>query len=115
MVDPVAMGGRAVGAWGRTIATLYMVWYTVFVVANVVVLGWISGRDAKDGTALRSVGVLCVLLSVLTLGSTTMVGWTLHAVAPEPFGTLIVFAAVANVVGLLGVMWAWMRVMRGGK
>jgi len=112
MVDPVAMSGRAVGAWGRTIATLYMGWYTAFVVANVVVMGWICGRDAKDGAALRSVGVMCLLLSLLTLGSTAMVGWTLHAVAPEPFGTLIVFAAVANGVGLLGVMWGWLRVMR---
>jgi hypothetical protein len=89
--------------------------YTAFVVANVVVLGWICGRDVKNGAGLRSVRVLCLLLSVLTLGSTAMVGWTLHAVAPEPFGTLIAFAAVANGVGLLGVMWAWLRVMRGTR
>jgi len=112
MVDPVAMSGRAVGAWGRTIATLYMGWYTAFVVANVLVLGWVCGRDAKDNAALRNVGWLCVLLSVLTLGSTVTVGYTLHAVAPEPFGTLIVFAAAANGVGLLGVIWAWWKVMR---
>jgi len=35
-------------------------------------------------------------------------------IAPEPFGTLIVFAAVANGVGLLGVMWAWLRVVPRG-
>lgn len=112
MVDPIAMSGRVVGAWGRTIASLYMGWYTVFVVANVLVLGWLSGRDAKHGAMLRHLGWLCVLLSVLTLGSTGMVGYTLHAVAPEPFGTLIVFAAVANGLGLLGVVWAWWKVMR---
>jgi uncharacterized membrane protein YjjB (DUF3815 family) len=109
VVGPVAMSGRAVGAWGRTIATLYMGWYTVFVVANVLVLGWVCRRDAKDSAALRNVSSLCVLL---TLGSTAMVGYTLRAVAPEPFGTLIVFAAVANGVGLLGVMWAWWKLMR---
>jgi hypothetical protein len=112
MVDPVAMSGRAVGAWGRTIATLYMSWYTVFVVANVLVLGWLSGGNAKGAEALRNVGWLCVLLSVLTLGSTAMVGYTLHAVAPEPFAMLIVFAATANGLGLVGVLWAWWRMMR---
>src|SRR3954471_14677293 len=112
MVDPVAMTGRAVGAWGRTIATLYMGWYTVFVVANVLVLGWLSGGSSKSGAALRSVGGLCVLLCLLTLGSTAMVGYTLHAVAPEPFGMLIAFAAAANGLGLVGVMWAWWKAMR---
>jgi hypothetical protein len=93
---------------------VYMAWYTAFVVANVVVLGWVCGREARDDAAFRSVGWLCVLLSVLTLGSTAMVGWTLHAVAPEPFGLLIAFAAVANGVGLVGVKWAWWKVLRRG-
>ena len=98
MIETASQTGDA-GAWGRTIAALYMAWYTAFVVANVLVLRWGSGGDAKDGAALRSVSGLCVLLSLLTLGSTAMVGYTLHAVAPEPFGTLIVFAATANGMG----------------
>jgi hypothetical protein len=50
-----------------------------------------------------------MLLSVLTLGSTVMVGYTLHAVVTAESRTLIVFAAVANGTGLVGVMWAWVR------
>jgi hypothetical protein len=109
MVEPAAVG--EVGDWGRAIATLYMAWYTVFMAANVLALGWMTGRDVKDNAALRSAGVLCMLLSLLTLGSTVTVGYTLQAVAPQPFVLLIVFAAGANVLGLFGVIWAWWRVI----
>ncbi len=61
------------------IALLYMFWYTLFVVGNVVVLGWIGGRETGVRGGVRVLGELCVLLSVL---------------------------------GLLGVMWAWLQWMR---
>jgi hypothetical protein len=102
-----------IGAWGRSIAALYMVWYTFFVTANVVVLGWLCVREVDRRRLLPVVG-LSVLLSLLTLGSTAMVGYVLHDVAPKPFGTLIVFAAVANALGLFGVIWAWTKAMRRG-
>jgi F0F1-type ATP synthase membrane subunit a len=103
------VSGNEVGEWARKIAELYMTWYTFFVVANVVVLGWICGKGVQSKEALRPLALLCVLLSLLTLGSTAMVGYTLHSVVAAPFGTLIVFAAVANAVGLVGVMYAWAK------
>jgi hypothetical protein len=112
MVDPVTSANVGeVGDWGRMIAALYMTWYTVFMAANVLALGWMTGRDVKDNSALRSAGGLSMLLSVLTLGSTVTVGYALQQVAPDPFGLLIVFAAGANAVGLLGVVWAWWKVV----
>ena len=110
--DSVEMSGRGVQEWGRTIAALYIAWYTAFVVANILALAWIAGKDKIGTSTLRSLGVLCIALSLLTLGSTAMVGYTLHAVAPWPFGTLIVFAAIANGLGLLVVMWAWRKTLR---
>jgi hypothetical protein len=91
-----------------------MAWYTVFMAANVLALGWMTGREVKDNSALRSAGVLNMLLSLLTLGSTVTVGYTLQMIAPDPFRLLIVFAAVANVFGLFGVVWAWWRVVWRG-
>jgi hypothetical protein len=115
MIDPVAAASASeVGDWGRTIATLYMAWYTVFMAANVLALGWMTGREVKDNAALRSAGVLSMLLALLTLGSTVTVGYALQLVVPQPFVLLIVFAAGANVVGLFGVIWAWWRVVWRG-
>lgn len=105
-----AVYGNEIGEWGRKIAELYMVWYTFFVVANVFVLGWVCCKGVQNKEALRPLAALCILLSLLTLGSTAMVGYTLHSVAAAPFGALIAFAAVANAIGLLGVIYAWFRV-----
>jgi hypothetical protein len=109
--DPTEISGRGVQAWGRSIASLYIAWYTTFVVANIIALAWIAATDKLERVALRSLGMLCVMLSLLTLGSTAMVGYTLNAVAPRPFGTLIVFAAIANSLGLVAVIWAWRKTL----
>jgi hypothetical protein len=115
LVDAVAAASaEEVGEWGRAVATLYMAWYTVFMAANVLALGWMTGREVRDNAALRSAGVLSMLLALLTLGSTVTVGYTLQLVAPQPFVLLIVFAAGANVFGLFGVVWAWWRVVWRG-
>src|SRR5262249_46575159 len=111
--DPVEMTyGAEVGAWGRMIALLYMLWYTLFVVGNVVVLGWLGGREAGARGGARVLGGLCILVSVLTLGATLVVGYSLHAVVVAEFRMLIALCATANGLGLLGVIWAWLQWMR---
>jgi hypothetical protein len=64
-----------------------------------------GSSEAGRGEGGRRVARRCMLPSALTLGSTVLVGYTLHAVVTAESRTLIVFAAVANGTGLVGVMW----------
>jgi hypothetical protein len=56
MIEGAAMmvGGSEDGEWARKIAELYMNWYTFFVTANILMLGWFYSKEAKNHKAAKT-------------------------------------------------------------
>jgi hypothetical protein len=99
------------GEWARKIAELYMNWYTFFVTANVLLLGWFYSKDAKDYKPPRQVGFIFLMLNVFGAASSNIVGFFLYREAGK-FAFLMLWAGVVNSLGLLGIAYLWFHTIR---
>jgi hypothetical protein len=105
--------------WALKIIEIYMTWHTFFIIANVLVLGWVFGRTIEEGVRhlLEPVCWLLILLNCLTAASTVVVACTVQGDAPETYRTLIVWAGIVNSMGSIAaaLVWfvCWKRLHRG--
>jgi len=111
-----AMTPTEVGEWGRKITEVYMQWYTFFVTANLLIMGWFHSKEVKaDGrSALVPVARLFQFCNVLGAISTGMVGWYVSLVA-DRFATLVRWAAISNGLALVGTAYVWGRIIEKAR
>lgn len=103
VVDP------EVGEWGRKIVEVYMSWYTFFITANIVILGWFFGKETHPTVQKPFAGIsfLFFFLNVLGAVSTIKIAHWIATIAPQSFSALVLWSAWANCVALLGIAIVW--------
>jgi hypothetical protein len=97
------------GEWAKKIAELYMNWYTFFVTANLLALGWFYSKDAR-----RPPQMICFVFAMLNVcgaGSSLIVGYYISGEAGK-FYALVVWSTVINALGLLGISAIWIVTLR---
>jgi hypothetical protein len=103
---------QEIGEWGRKITEVYMNWYTFFVTANLLVMGWFFSKDVKNHKPLLPVSALFLSLNILGAFSTGLVGWYMASEVPPHFRGLVGWAAAVTAAALLGVGSIWVYLMR---
>ena len=71
------MTPQEIGEWGRKISEVYMQWYTFFVTANLLIMGWFHSKEIK---AERRHAIIpgarlfqfCNLLGAVSTGTTLL-------------------------------------------
>jgi prolipoprotein diacylglyceryltransferase len=113
MIEGTAMlvGGTESGEWARKIAELYMNWYTFFVTANILLLGWFYSKDSKDQKPPKPAGYIFLMLNLFGAITSNLVGYFLSHEAGR-FGFLMIWAGATNSVGLLGIAFLWVHTVR---
>jgi hypothetical protein len=98
--------------WARKIVELYMSWYTFFVGANLLVMGWFHSKDVKTSPSLNALSGLFAFLNICGVGSSIVLMRYLSGTVPE-LQTVIYFCGTANSIGLVGIAIAWtLRIFR---
>jgi hypothetical protein len=79
-------------------------------------MSWfVSGEHKRtDSRNLATIARLFQCLIFLGTVSAIMVGFYVSRTIPE-FSKLILWAAIANALGLLGIAFVWERIIRDGK
>ena len=90
---------KEIGEWGRTITEVYMTWYTFFVTANLLVMGWFYSKDVSNHKPLIPVSLLFLCLDILGAFSTGLVGYYMAKEVPADFRGLVAWAAGVTAVG----------------
>jgi hypothetical protein len=103
-----------VGEWSRKIVEVYMQWYTFFVTANLLIMGWFYSKEIKTSTPIVPIARLFQFLNILGAISTGVVGYFVSRQIAE-FSTLIRWSAFSNGIGLLGIAYVWGRIISKGK
>jgi hypothetical protein len=107
-----ALDTKEIGEWGRTITEVYMTWYTFFVTANLLVMGWFYSKDVSDHKPLIPVSILFLCLDILGAFSTGLVGYYMAKEVPADFRGLVAWAAGVTSVALLGVGFVWVYLIK---
>jgi hypothetical protein len=104
----ILAGTTELGEWSRKIIEVYMQWFTFFVTANLLVMGWFRSGNKKTEASTGPVPVARLFQGLNVLGSITtgMVGYYVSRNIPE-YSHLVVWAAIANVLTLLGIAYVW--------
>jgi prolipoprotein diacylglyceryltransferase len=110
-IAATTVSGSENGEWARKIAELYMNWYTFFVTANILLLGWFYRKEAKDHKPPKPVGYIFLMLNVIGAITSNLVGYFLSHEAGK-FGVLMIWAGATNSVGLLGIAFLWVHTVR---
>lgn len=102
------------GEWGRKIIEIYMTWYTFFVTANLVIMGWCFGKESRshDRRPLIFIAGLFSFLNLMGAVSTMRVGWSVAPIAPARFQNLIGWSACINASALVGTALVWLLLIR---
>jgi hypothetical protein len=103
---------KEIGEWGRTITEVYMTWYTFFVTANLLVMGWFYSKDVGDHKPLIPVSILFLCLDILGAFSTGLVGYYMAREVPSDFRGLVAWAAGVTAIALLGVGSVWVYLIK---
>jgi hypothetical protein len=103
---------QEIGEWGRKITEVYMNWYTFFVTANLLVMGWFFSKDVHNHKPLLPVSILFLSLDILGAASTFLVGYYMAREVPSDFHDLVVWAACITAIALLGVGSIWVYLIR---
>jgi hypothetical protein len=103
---------KEIGEWGRTITEVYMTWYTFFVTANLLVMGWFYSKDVSNHKPLIPVSLLFLCLDILGAFSTGLVGYYMAKEVPADFRGLVAWAAGVTAVALLGVGFVWVYLIK---
>jgi hypothetical protein len=74
---------QEIGEWGRKITEVYMQWYTFFVTANLLVMGWFFSKDVRNHKPLLPVSILFLSLNILGAASTWLVGYYMAREVPS--------------------------------
>jgi hypothetical protein len=104
----LATAPTELGEWGRKITEVYMQWYTFFVTANLLIMGWFYSKEVKPDRrkSLIALGRLFQFFNLLGATSTAMVGYYVALSVPN-FARLIHWAAISNGLALLGTAYVW--------
>jgi hypothetical protein len=105
---------RELGEWSRKIVEVYMQWYTFFVTANLLIMGWFHSKEIKSNTPLVPVARLFQFCNLLGAVSTGMVGYYVSNNIPA-YARLIRWAAISNGLALLGTAFVWGLVIPKSK
>jgi hypothetical protein len=95
-----------IGDWSRKIVEVYMQWYTFFVTANLLIMGWFYSKEIKVNAPIVPLARLFQFLNVLGAISTGLVGYFVSGQVAE-FSKLIKWSAFSNCVGLIGIAYVW--------
>ena len=98
------------GAWARTIADVYMLWFTFLVFSNIVAASWWFARAPE--TVVRSIMLtpVCwamIVTDLLTAAMTFVVAATIKPWAPPNFEALINGAGIANAIVVIAFAVVW--------
>jgi len=103
---------QELGEWGRKITEVYMNWYTFFVTANLLVMGWFFSKDIHNHKPLLPVSILFLSLDILGAASTWLVGYYMAGEVPAHFHNLVLWAATITATALLGVGSIWVYLIK---
>jgi hypothetical protein len=103
---------QEINEWGRKIMEVYMNWYTFFVTANLLVMGWFFSKDIRNHKPLLPVSILFLSLNILGAFSTALVGIYMASEVPGHFRNLVFWAAGVTATALLGVGSIWVYLIR---
>ena len=98
------------GAWARTIADVYMLWFTFLVSSNIVAASWWFARAPE--TVVRSIMLTpvswaMIVTDLLTAAMTFVVAVTVKPWAPPNFEALINGAGIANAIVVIAFAVVW--------
>jgi len=98
------------GAWARTIADVYMLWFTFLVSSNILAVSWWFARAPESIVRSIMLAPVCwamIVADLLTAGMTFVVAATVKPWTPANFDALINGAGIANaiVVIVFAVVW----------
>ena len=95
--------------WARKIGELYMGWYTFFITANLIVLGYFHSKDTKLAER-KTLLPLCLLFAVLGMLGTASAFYIAKniAVCVPRFSNVITYSVWANNCALWGIALFWM-------
>src|ERR1700753_1094210 len=98
------------GAWARTIADVYMLWFTFLVASNIIAVSWWFARAPE--TPVRSIMIApvswtMIVTDLLTAAMTFVVAATVKPWAPLSFETLINGAGIANAIVVIACAVVW--------
>jgi hypothetical protein len=98
--------------WAKKIVELYINWYTFFITANLIALGWFYAKDSS-----RPPSGMCfifVIQNLLGIATSILIG---YFIAPEAgkFFWLVVLCCLFNAIALTTIAAIWLITLKNNS